>query len=267
MARTFAAANSKYLQLAQSVLPTGTRFANFHCALSCWFYPTANIQEGLVAVQKSTGGNSLNGWGIRYISALSVYGAYVQSDSGQFSEARGQAQVLNKWAHVMGFWTLVSGTQPWVDIWVNGVGAGNQNVELTIGGNFGTITPDKTTIGAEYYNAALGDYATGNIADVSIWYFGDAGSLPYDELIQFLAHGGSPLQFPAAAYALRGYWPLRGSNPELDLSKYRRHLALYNSPAWTPGPALAKPTDFGQYGFGVPSAPAATARSFAVIVG
>lgn len=254
MGRSFTAASSQYLQALSPAL-SGFNAGIPFCTICCWFYPTANIQEGLVQV-----GGTNYGWGIRYISSLNNYGAFTGTDVGGFGEARSTAQVQNVWAHVAGVWYLNSSAQASIDLYINGL-----KVKTDLGTS-GTTTVNRTAIGAFWNGAGYQDYATGYIAEAAIWNT----PLTSAELYLLGKEALSPLALVTRQANLKGYWPLQGGNgnTELDLSNGHRSLFGVNVPPRGPHPFIQPyARRFQAERFAPAAAPAATARSFAVIVG
>lgn len=174
MARDFIPTGSQYLQYGGAVA-SATPFT-----LACWVNPDVVGSYGLINIALDTDPAAFTGW-ILWLKNVSstLRAAVALQQASTYGEAVTTATLTTgTWAHVCG--VFASNTSR--TIYLNG---GN-NVSESTG-----ITPsgvNKTTIGAYYYNGAIGTFLDGKLAEVGIWDV----ALTVNE-ISSLAKGYSPL--------------------------------------------------------------------------
>lgn len=129
------------------------------------------------------------------------------------------------WFHACGVWSADNARAAYV----NGGGKGTNSTNITA-----PATPNRTMIGAYYYNSSVVGFVNGKVAEAAIWSLALS-----DAEVALLASGVSPLFVKPEA--LLAYWPLiiYDAVQEMNVVSHQT-LGAANSPASYPHPPILR---------------------------
>ena len=209
MARTFTASSGQYLSNANALV-TATALT-----MACWFKANdVTNQRSLISINDGTNDNRWWMLELRGHLAGDFVGARTRAAGGDAAGVTSSGYTTGTWYHAVAVFTSATSRT----CYLNGGNSGSDTTNLDPSAAVTTTTIAKrSTVGGG------SDHMDGQIAEAAIWNL----ALGANE-IQALANGYPPTKIQSQA--LKGYWPLGFSSPEVDWSGNGKTMALTGSP-------------------------------------